>query len=330
MIFKSGLAANKALVFHTSLTVGSIPCGIQIVILALQLHNIPCVGTAIASAGNDTAVNALLQQQTVQQHRIALANRGLVVQGSISRIFQIIGFVFQIGVIISNVGAHPVIDGAKGLIVREAIQFQAVQQIFHRSIHPSFLFCSGIIRNSKIDGILIGLATGIIAAASRHFTSLPHQVVTFCAHSGMIQSLIPDNVDHCLKRQTGIRFIQNGCGSLAFFHSLPQLCRCCCRVLQILPCPIRHNRQRRRFCFNSPNPLIRIHGSGNQHSFRHPQSRLSNNNLESFRSRGKAGQHYAQCQQEKHQFFQGLLHKIASVRIKTMICVLRCTFVYTA
>ena len=97
--------------------VSRVPRGVQVVIEAVELSNIPAVGAA-AVTGDESAINAQLQGQTVQQKGVSLTDAGTVNQTGISGVLELVRFIFQIVVIVSNIGTDVIVDGLQlGIVV---------------------------------------------------------------------------------------------------------------------------------------------------------------------------------------------------------------------
>ena len=93
------------------LFISRIPRCVQIVIFPAQLDNVPAVICSISCAGNETAVNIFLQQQPVQQNRIALTNAGAVYGCRIRRILELVRVIRIVFAVVCHMAAHVGIDG---------------------------------------------------------------------------------------------------------------------------------------------------------------------------------------------------------------------------
>ena len=94
-----------------------IPGSIQVVVLAANLCDVPAVGFAVAGTGNQTAVKAQLQCQTVNGQCIALAYGGAVDEGTVSGELGLVGGVVDMGLVIGHIGADVIIDSLDLVVI---------------------------------------------------------------------------------------------------------------------------------------------------------------------------------------------------------------------
>ena len=98
-----------------------VPGGVQTVVLfVLHADDVPGVilrlGAVVGLAGDDTAVDARVIGQTVEQVGIALAH-GLFLDGrGVGGVLQPVGGIVQVAVIVFDVGGDPVVDGLHLLV----------------------------------------------------------------------------------------------------------------------------------------------------------------------------------------------------------------------
>ena len=221
------LVLQKPVIFQACLLPGGIPSGIHIIVLAAQLYNIPGVGAgagvANAGAADDAVIHTQFQCQTVEQVGIALADSRPVHQGRIGGVHQIIAVIFQIVIVISNIGAHPVIDAANFFIIALAIQIQLAQQSCHSGIH-NILLLRGIAVHKIVgkDNIVIPIPFNRSAVTG----ILVFQIVTRSRISVMFHSAIEHFIEngreilfcgtdiHLNLRHAGLHALPKGCHAL--------------------------------------------------------------------------------------------------------------------
>ena len=121
-----------------------IPGGIGIVILAVQRDDVPGVGAAIAGAGDHPAADAHLQAEPVQKARIALTYGGFVHQRGIGAVFETVGIIVQVGIIVNDVSGDVVVNRGELLIVRSGGR-QLGQKLADSGIHLLLLRCGGVV-----------------------------------------------------------------------------------------------------------------------------------------------------------------------------------------
>ena len=192
MILKAVIAQQEPGIGHADLIPGSIPGGVQIVILIIQLHDIPGVTAAIANAGDDPGIHAQRQRQSVKQQRIALANSGFVDQSGIGREFQNIGFVIQIVKIIGNISAHIVINAVNLFIVGSIPQGKLRQKSIHSGIQRRFLGGIRIVRNNVLQNQMRTLRGGFARDSTATLVPLPRDIIALFGLSGVLHRHIPD------------------------------------------------------------------------------------------------------------------------------------------
>ena len=97
----SGIAAQDMRVIHIAggIVHRIIPGNIHVIPFPADLHDIPGVVSTLTGADNDTAVNSQLQQQPVQQHSVALTDRGPVDQRRICGILELIVRIAKVDII---------------------------------------------------------------------------------------------------------------------------------------------------------------------------------------------------------------------------------------
>ena len=148
------------------ITVGrfsGVPSGIRVVVFVPQLDDIPAMGAAASNAADEPAVHTQFQRQTVQQQRVALTHRRLVVQRGVGCEFQLVAVVVEIFVVICNIFADIVVN-ALGLFIRAlAIQTQYREEGIDFVVHPLLLFGRCIVRNCKGHGVLINAVSDAMA-----------------------------------------------------------------------------------------------------------------------------------------------------------------------
>ena len=116
---EAGEALQEILVLRR--TAAGVPGGVQTVVLAVRhADDVPGVilrlGAVVGLAGDDTAVDARVIGQTVEQVGIALAH-GLLLDGrGVGGVLRQVGGVAQVAVIVFDVGGDPVVDGLHLLV----------------------------------------------------------------------------------------------------------------------------------------------------------------------------------------------------------------------
>ena len=220
------LILQKPVIFQACLLPGGIPGSIHVIVAAAQLHNIPGVGAG-AGIGNtrsadNSAVYTQFQGQTVEQIGIALADSRPVHQRRIGGVHQQIAVIFQIVIVISNIGAHPVVDAADLFIIALAIQIQLAQQRRHSGIHNILLLLGVAVRKviSKDHIVIAGrIVLTIYSTAIAGILIL--QVITRSRISVMFHGAIENLVPHCREILVCCFNIDQHLGQ-AGLHTLPE------------------------------------------------------------------------------------------------------------
>ena len=171
--------------------VASIPGGVSVVVLAIQLHDVPAVVFALGGAGDQSAVDIQLQSQAVHQQGIALADRGAVDQGGIGGLLQQIGIILGMGIVVDNIGADIIVNAFDLEVVVLLVKIQLFQKLSHSRVHFGFLLGGGVISVGIGDGQIGGaVIVQITAGISLQIAVLPHQVVTFGGNTGMYHGIV--------------------------------------------------------------------------------------------------------------------------------------------
>ena len=152
------------------------------------------VRLAPARAGDDPALHARCQRQTVQQRGIALTHGGLVHQRTVGAVLDQIGIVLLVGVVIGDVSAEPSVDGLQLGVVRFAVDLQEIQQLFRRFIGFGLLGRCGEIGEG--DGHAEGIA--VIVRRIGHIPVLGTHVV---AAGGIVRDVAKDLRQQLLRHQ---------------------------------------------------------------------------------------------------------------------------------
>ena len=184
-----------------------IPGGVQIIVLAVQLGDVPNMTLAVGIAGDHTAVHTQFQRQPVQQHRIALADRGLIDQSGIGGMLQLIAVILEIIVVVSNVGGDIVVNRFKLGIAVLTGHIQLAQQLRNGRIHRCLLGCIGMIGHGEGGGCShILTAHGKITVVHIEAGVLPQQIVAFHRIAGVLHG-----AGHNVKNQ-GLHILLDGIG----------------------------------------------------------------------------------------------------------------------
>ena len=177
-----------------------IPGTVQIVVQRTDFCDVPTVGTT-AVTGNKPGVNPQFQCKTIEQQRITLTHSRIVHQCRISRMFQIIGRVFQILVVIGDIFTDVIIDGKNFMILRIIVNIQFIQHRINAPVQFRFLCSSSIVGNSKrnipVNGSVIRTVTSATTSPS---TILPSQVITFRGNAGMSDGNLESFPNESLQR----------------------------------------------------------------------------------------------------------------------------------
>ena len=203
ILAEAGEALQEVLIFLG--LKARVPGGVQTVVLfVLHADDVPGVirrsVVVVGLAGDDTAVDARVIGQTVEQVGIALAH-GLLLDGrGVGGVLRPVGGVVHVAVIVFDVGGDPVVDGLHLLVGGLAAEGQLGQDGV-----PDIVGQCGLLRGGgKPDGVEVlrvrGICEGIlIARGERHLfhcaglaRMLPAQIVaggTAALH--VVQGKIP-------------------------------------------------------------------------------------------------------------------------------------------
>ena len=215
------LTAQEVLIFQAGLRPGGVPGGVQVVVQAVQLHDVPGVTFAAAEAGDHAVVNTKFQQQPVQQHGITLADGGSVDQGRIGCVLKHVGAIVQIIVIVIDAAAHPVVYGFQGSIIVGGVGVQLIQQVRCRSIHLCFLLSGGVVADVVGVAHMIHAVIRIAGGTVGHIGILPAQIVALCRLACMRHGFLKEIVHQGIAVFRNRDLEGNGCSPLS--HLLAQI-----------------------------------------------------------------------------------------------------------
>ena len=221
MVGKIGIGAQEEIVGGHS----RIPGGIQVVVQLVQSHDIPGVATIAAGldTGNDPGIHIQLQRQPVEQIGVALTHGSLVHQRRIGGVLQQVTVVFQIVVVISNIGANVVIDTADLCIVGLAIQRQFLQKGSHSSVQLLFLLQGGVVGHREIEGD----RGSVVGSRCLVATILEFQIVALHGVTGMVEQRLQNLIHVCTQfflgrnNHVGTGINGHGEGADTVFHIFP-------------------------------------------------------------------------------------------------------------
>ena len=165
--------------------------GIQTVILTVQPDNVPgmvCGSVPVGIPGHQTGIHPQLQCQPVKEHRIALADSGFVHQRRIGRVFQHMGAVVQIVIVVGDAADHVVVDASDLFIIAHILQIQIPQQLRNRAVQLLLLSRCGVVFHRIGYGQpKIVFSAAVLDIRDRDPSVLPSQVITLLRISGMGQ-----------------------------------------------------------------------------------------------------------------------------------------------
>ena len=249
-----------------------IPGAVQIVVLSVQLHNIPCMRLTFAGAGDDPGIDAFHIGKQVEQVGIALTDCLFVKQCRIRTVFELVFLICQVIVVVSHIGADVLVNSLDLFIVGLAGQIQLCQHSRRLGLYRLLLLGIGIIAHIVCKGVGIVVAFIIntdSAAGSRH---MPTDIITLCALAGMDDRFAVNRskqcIGHLLTHWIFIFHAGHGQRSgmldhhrnlrLPGFQALTKLC--CCRIQRIGGCgSCRQNHQNQaqtHQCRHHPPPRI--------------------------------------------------------------------------
>ena len=165
-----------------------VPGAVRVVVNIAQLHNVPGVVHAIGSAGDDAGIHAGHQQHAVEKGGVALAHGGAVDERGVSRELEGIGLIFQIGVVVGDVGADVVVDGLDlGVVIGLGGEAEGGHHRLQCCRQLSFLLGGGIIghRKGNIQIIIVIGTGGNAVGAEADLIIVPQEVVALGGHTGM-------------------------------------------------------------------------------------------------------------------------------------------------
>ena len=171
-------------------TAAGVPGGVQTVVLAVRhADDVPGVilrlGAVVGLAGDDTAVDARVIGQTVEQVGIALAHGLFLDSRGVGGVLRQVGGVAQVAVIVFDVGGDPVVDGLHLLVGGLAAEGQLGQDGVPDIVGQRGLLRGGgepdgvavrRVRDIR-EGIPIARIEGLACDAAGHGRKLPAQVV---------------------------------------------------------------------------------------------------------------------------------------------------------
>ena len=196
VIVKIGITQQEIGIIQSRLGISGIPGGVHIIVQAIQLHDIPGMGAAVANTADNAVIHPGFQYQSVEQVGIALADSGLVHQCGIGRVNQRL-VLLQTRVIVNNVFAHPVIDGANLFIIALAGQIQPGQQTCHGIIHFFLLFGGVVVGHVIAVGqILIALTVRGAADTAAAAFVMEGKIVTLGGHTGVVKGTLKHFVEN--------------------------------------------------------------------------------------------------------------------------------------
>ena len=204
-----------------------VPGGVAVVVLTLQVDDVPGVAFGAGNIRGDTtdiaAVHIQLQQQPVVQAGIALADRILCDQCRVGGMLVVVGVVFQVVPVevILHIFRDPVIGTLDFLVIGCIPKVQLIQQRFHRCIHFRFHGCiadeAAVHSDNAVDTVGI-FAGGDRGGVSNH---IGPDIVTLIGHTGVVSGL-QEQIGHIGGSQRNAVQTQFNM-LLPLNHSLPQL-----------------------------------------------------------------------------------------------------------
>ena len=182
-----------------------VPRDVDIVVSAFQPDDVPCVGAdalaVVGGAGDDARVQPRLQRHAVEQAGVALTDRGPVDQRGVGGVFQHVGAVVQIGVVVFRRIADKVVDRADLLIFALPVQVQRAQRCGDGFRRLGLLRGVGVVVRRYGDVVADerierGIAEAVAAAVLR---DMGGQIVALVSLAGMGEDgrfyLIPQGVE---------------------------------------------------------------------------------------------------------------------------------------
>ena len=143
MIAEGVVALQEIGIVPACLITGCVPGGVHIVVLAIELHNVPAVGAAVADAADHTGIHTGFQSQTVEGGSIALTYAAMLNQSAVGAVhFQVVIIDHVAGQVIVNF-TYLFIVGQAGKLADDAVD---------RGVNLRFLIRGGVVG----EGIGIG------------------------------------------------------------------------------------------------------------------------------------------------------------------------------
>ena len=176
-----------------------IPGGVHIVVFAVQLHNVPGMVGYLSGggdgAGDAAGIHTQFQHQLIEQHGVACADSGLVDQCGIGGVFESVGIVVQIGIVIADIGAHIVIYALYLLIIGVFPQIQLLQKLVFPVGEGGLLFGSGGVGHLEFVGEIVVTVLGVVGGGGRTALPAPVHRVAFGGNAGVDGAHLPDGME---------------------------------------------------------------------------------------------------------------------------------------
>ena len=191
-------AFQEKLQFTMYTIIIAVGCGIQIIVLAIQLNDIP----TMISAADKAAVNSRFEHHSISQRCEALTSGRTQNQRSVCRIVnpQFIRRVQRIRSAEQNlfgvfyIFADILIDDLDLFIIRLSVQVQRCHNLIQLLLQLFFLCsCVVIYRCKTRQSNIVGLSVKIVLKTVSPLLKAPPHVVALIRYTGMLQHLCHKN-----------------------------------------------------------------------------------------------------------------------------------------
>ena len=149
----------------------AVPCGIGIVILAVQLDDVPAVTFVVCNTADVSAVHAQRQQHPIQQGGVALTDGAAVNDGGVGAVLELVGVVVVVVEVVLNLFRNPVIYAHYLVILMGIVQIQLIQNGCDGCIYLRLLLGGGQPHGGEGEGVVIDAVHdgngGAVFAATR-------------------------------------------------------------------------------------------------------------------------------------------------------------------